>query len=212
MNGKSSFERGMEVLEQGGKNAVQQVKSTVQSQLTGQQPNPQSQQQPKLDNLKAQILGNGRTDAPKLDTVKSQVTGIIDTPKKPTLLDQTPNIHTSHQTEDAKFRNDLYGVPDDPNKVQQMQQTLDPKSLAQMNQNDQQKQADIKKHLENYYVPEYEQKPEQLRKQEEQQKMQEEQVEEQQKMQDLHVDEKKKDDDVALRRAMTKTEAKIGSG
>ena len=212
MNGRSSFEKGMEVLEQGGKNAVQQIKSTVQSQITGKQPNPQGSQQPKLDNLKSQILGSGSTDSLKLDTVKSQITGIIDSPKKPGQNDQVQNILGLNQDEDTKFRNDLYGLPNDPKKIQQMQQTLDPKSLAQINQNDQQKQVDIKKHLEMYYVPEFQQKPEQLRKQEEQQKMQEEHVEEQQKMQEIQIVERRKDNDVALVRAITKTEAKIGSG
>lgn len=211
MKNPFSLEKGMEILEQGGNTAKQQVKSAAQ-QVTGQQPDPQNQQQPKLNSLKSQILGNGGSEGQKLDTVKSQLTGIMDFPKKPNPIGQAPLSPNTKQEQDAKFTNELYGLPDDPDKYQKMQQTLDPDQLNQKKQNDLTKQADIKKHLEMYYKPEFEQKPEQLRRQEEQQKMQEEHVDEQQKMQELQVEEKKKDDDIALRRVITKTEVKVGGG
>ncbi len=205
-----SFEKGMEIVEQGGKTAIQQVKSTVQGQVTGQQQNPQNPQQPKLDSLKSQILGNGVSDSPKLDSVKAQVTGIIDTPKKPHPVDQAI-VQNAQQVEDAKFKNDLYGIPDDPNKLQQMQQTLDPQNMLARTTEEQKQQQAIKSQLE-YVKTEIDDKMAQYRQQRVEVKAQEEHVEEQKKMQDLQVKEEKKDKNIALTRAVTKTEAKVGGG
>lgn len=213
--GFNGFEKGMELLEHGLNTAKQQVKTTQQtatSQITGQQPTLQQQNhqpQPKLDSFKEQVMGNP-TPTPHLDTVKAQLMGAADQPKpQPAPVDAQAAIQ---KAQNDKFTSDLYGVSDNPQDLQKMQQTLDPNNLAAQTQADQAKQAELRKHLNNYYRPEFEQKPQQLRQQKQEEEKQEQQVEEQHKMEELKIEEKKKDEDMMVKRAQNKMEIKVGAG
>ena len=170
------FEKGLERLEQGGNAVKQQVKTNIQSastQVTGQQPSPQGQgdQGGQLHGVKEQLLGV--PTPPQTIGAREQILGNHEQSPQ-----QADAAQAEKRAQDEKFKNELYGVSDDPAKIAEMQQTLDPSTMAAKKQAEQQQTQSVQDLLKRYFNPEIEDKMQQLRTQRVQEKKQEEQMEE----------------------------------